>query len=73
MGEHYGMTYEECLRSTFLYFQSWALVLVGLAVALAFRAFGKTYKAIGAVIVGAALGLIWAVGYYEMNCVELYL
>ena len=67
------MTYDECLRSTFLDFQSWALVLVGLAVALAFRAFGKTYWAVGAVIVGVALGLIWAIGHYEMNCVELYL
>ncbi|MCA3485970.1 MAG: hypothetical protein IOC98_02235 [Rhodobacter sp.] len=49
------------------------MVLVGLAVALAFRAFGKTYWAVGAVIMGVALGLIWAVGHYEMNCVELYL
>ena len=67
------MTYEECLRSTFLDFQSWGLVLLGLAVALVFRALGKTYWSIGAVIVGVTLGLLWADGYYEMNCVELYL
>ena len=67
------MTYDDCLRSTILDVQSWALVLVGLAVALAFRAFGRTYWAVGAVIMGVALGLNWAVGHYEMNCVELYL
>lgn len=66
------MTYEECLRATFLEPTSWLIGVVGLAVALVLRKF--SFPRVGAAVALLAIlcGMAWSYGVYEMSCVELY-
>ena len=73
MQEQAQMTYEECLRSTFLDYQSWTFFLIGLGIAIGFGKFGRRRLGAATAIVGAVIGIVVAYTYYEMNCVELYL
>jgi len=66
------MLYEECLRSTFLEPQSWGIVTIGLILAFGLNKIGWKYSAALMAILTMVVGLIWAWGYHEFNCVELY-
>lgn len=65
------MTHDECLRSTFLDWESWLIVLVSLAISFTLRKFGKTAFAIVSGSFGLVLVVAWAYSFYELNCVEL--
>ncbi|MEM6372375.1 MAG: hypothetical protein AAF727_06300 [Pseudomonadota bacterium] len=65
------MTYEQCVRATFLDWESWLIALIALAMFLILRHFKRTVKAIGSGVVGVCLALSWAYLFYELNCVEL--
>ena len=67
------MTYEECLRSTFLIPSSWGIVLVGLGLAFALRKSGRKHIATAIAVLAPVFGFLWAYLYYELNCVELYI
>lgn len=66
------MTYEQCLRSTYLDLESWIIALVGLVVSYIFWKYGKSVFAIVTVCIGQLLAVSWAYIYYELNCVELF-
>ncbi|MEM7520985.1 MAG: hypothetical protein AAF307_08095 [Pseudomonadota bacterium] len=65
------MTYDECLRSTYLDWESWLIALVSLAISFALRKYGKTSFAIVSGSFGLLLAVSWAYLFYELNCVEL--
>ncbi len=65
------MDYDICLRSTFLDFESWAIVLTGLAVSLVLMRFEKRGLAITWLLTSLILATSLGYFYYELNCVEL--
>ena len=66
------MTYEECLRTSFFDYQSWSIALIGLGIAFGLIIVGRRYVATAVALLCVIIALLWAVGYYEMNCIELY-
>ncbi len=65
------MTYDECLRSAFIDWQSWLIFLLFLAISFALHRYGKTTFAIASFGFGLLLAVFWAYIFYELNCVEL--
>lgn len=68
----FQLEYRECLRSTFLDAESWAIVLVGLGLAFVIWKIGWRRSSVVLAIASTVVGTGWAYGYYEMNCVEIY-
>ncbi len=67
-----AMTYEECLRGTFLDPESWLIVIVGLALALVLRRLSLPRLAGALAFVSLLCGAAWSYIGYELNCIELF-
>lgn len=65
------MTYDECLRSTYLGWESWLVFVISLAISLALWKYGKIAFTILSGSIGLLFAILWAYLFYELNCVEL--
>ena len=68
----FQLEYRECLWSTFLNPDSWAVVLVGLGLAFMIWKVGWRRSSVGLAVASMVVGTVWAYGYYEMSCIEIY-
>lgn len=65
------MTYDECLLATFMDPVSWAVVVLGLCLAVLLWRRGWKTTVIVVLIGTFGLSSLWAYSFFELNCVEL--
>ena len=65
------MTYYACLQATFMDPLSWAVVVLGLCLAVLLWRRGWKTTAIVLLTGAFSLSFLWAYLFFELNCVEL--
>ncbi|WP_236626279.1 hypothetical protein [Actibacterium mucosum] len=65
------MTFDECVRLTYLDWESWLILFVSLAISLGLWKIGKTVLAIVIGCFGLLFAGSWAYSFYVLTCVEL--
>lgn len=63
--------YAECLQSTFFDPCGWGSFLIGLAFGVGLARRGRGALSLISVLLGAAIGVLFAAFYYNLNCLEL--
>ena len=65
------MTYDACARATFLDPSSWAIVAVGMGLALVLAKSGRPMAATVIAMSSLLAAAFWAYTFFNFNCVEL--